>query len=158
MERYAPTLKDLAPRDFISRCMDREIKQGRGCGPQQDCIHLDLTHLGPATIMKRLPSVFEIGRNFADIEFVGGIPGFFKDATSCANIDESLGVLLVDCLPCDAQCLGHLRPAPAGAHRSLDLRVLHQVGQATKRDHGSQSLGGALRRIDLECGHVSNSS
>ena len=68
MERYAPTLKDLAPRDFISRCMDREIKQGRGCGPQQDCIHLDLTHLGPATIMKRLPSVFEIGRNFADID------------------------------------------------------------------------------------------
>ena len=46
MERYAPTLKDLAPRDFVSRCMDQEIKEGRGCGPNKDYIHLDMTHLG----------------------------------------------------------------------------------------------------------------
>ncbi len=68
MERYAPTLKDLAPRDFISRCMDQEIKEGRGCGPNKDYIHLDLTHLGAETIMKRLPSVFEIGHNFANVD------------------------------------------------------------------------------------------
>ncbi len=68
MERYAPTLKDLAPRDFISRCMDQEIKEGRGCGPKKDYIHLDLTHLGAETIMKRLPSVFEIGHNFANVD------------------------------------------------------------------------------------------
>ncbi len=68
MERYAPTLKDLAPRDFISRCMDQEIKEGRGCGPNKDYINLDMTHLGAETIMKRLPSVLEIGHNFANVD------------------------------------------------------------------------------------------
>jgi succinate dehydrogenase / fumarate reductase flavoprotein subunit len=68
MERYAPAYKDLATRDFVSRCMDREIKEGRGCGPNKDYINLDMTHLGVETIMKRLPSVFEIGHNFANVD------------------------------------------------------------------------------------------
>jgi len=68
MERYAPTLKDLAPRDFVSRSMDQEIKEGRGCGPNGDYIVLDLTHIGAETIHKRLPSVFEIGMNFANVD------------------------------------------------------------------------------------------
>jgi len=68
MERYAPTLKDLAPRDFVSRCMDQEIKEGRGCGPNKDYINLDMTHLGADTIAKRLPSVLEIGHNFANVD------------------------------------------------------------------------------------------
>ncbi len=68
MERYAPTLKDLAPRDFISRCMDQEIKEGRGCGPNKDHVLLKLDHLGAETIMKRLPSVHEIGINFANVD------------------------------------------------------------------------------------------
>jgi succinate dehydrogenase / fumarate reductase, flavoprotein subunit len=68
MERYAPTLKDLAPRDFVSRCMDQEIKEGRGCGPNKDYVVLDMTHLGADTIMKRLPSVYEIGHNFANVD------------------------------------------------------------------------------------------
>ena len=68
MERYAPTLKDLAPRDFVSRCMDQEIKEGRGCGPNKDYVVLDMTHLGAETIMKRLPSIFEIGHNFANVD------------------------------------------------------------------------------------------
>ncbi len=68
MERYAPTLKDLAPRDFVSRSMDQEIKEGRGCGPNKDYILLDMTHLGAETIRKRLPSVEEIGHNFANVD------------------------------------------------------------------------------------------
>ena len=68
MERYAPTLKDLAPRDFISRCMDQEIKEGRGCGPNKDHVLLKLSHLGAETIHKRLPSVYEIGLNFANVD------------------------------------------------------------------------------------------
>lgn len=68
MERYAPTLKDLAPRDFVSRSMDQEIKEGRGCGPNKDYVLLDMTHLGAETIMKRLPSVLEIGHNFANVD------------------------------------------------------------------------------------------
>jgi succinate dehydrogenase / fumarate reductase, flavoprotein subunit len=68
MERYSPTLKDLAPRDFVSRCMGQEIIDGRGCGPNKDYIFLDMTHLGAETIMKRLPSVLEIGHNFANVD------------------------------------------------------------------------------------------
>jgi succinate dehydrogenase / fumarate reductase flavoprotein subunit len=68
MERYAPAYKDLAPRDYVSRCMDQEIKEGRGCGPNKDYINLDMTHLGADTILKRLPSVLEIGHNFANVD------------------------------------------------------------------------------------------
>lgn len=68
MERYAPTLKDLAPRDFVSRSMDQEIKEGRGCGPKKDYVLLKLDHLGAETIHKRLPSVYEIGLNFANVD------------------------------------------------------------------------------------------
>lgn len=68
MERYAPTLKDLAPRDFVSRSMDQEIKEGRGCGEQQDHVLLKLDHLGAETIMKRLPSIREIAIKFANVD------------------------------------------------------------------------------------------
>ncbi len=68
MERYAPTLKDLAPRDFISRCMDQEIKEGRGCGPEGAYVHLKLDHLGADVISKRLPSILEIGHKFANVD------------------------------------------------------------------------------------------
>ena len=68
MERYAPTLKDLAPRDFISRCMDQEIKEGRGCGPDGAYVHLKLDHLGADVINKRLPSILEIGHKFANVD------------------------------------------------------------------------------------------
>jgi succinate dehydrogenase / fumarate reductase flavoprotein subunit len=68
MERYAPTLKDLAPRDFVSRSMDQEIKEGRGCGPEGDHVLLKLDHLGAETIMKRLPSIREIAIKFANVD------------------------------------------------------------------------------------------
>ncbi len=68
MERYAPTLKDLAPRDFISRSMDQEIQEGRGCGPDGDHVYLKLDHLGAETIMKRLPSIREIAIKFANVD------------------------------------------------------------------------------------------
>jgi succinate dehydrogenase / fumarate reductase flavoprotein subunit len=68
MERYAPTLKDLAPRDFVSRSMDQEIKEGRGCGPHKDHVLLKLDHLGAETIMKRLPSIREIAITFSNVD------------------------------------------------------------------------------------------
>jgi succinate dehydrogenase / fumarate reductase flavoprotein subunit len=68
MERYAPTLKDLAARDFVSRSMDQEIKEGRGCGPNKDYVLLKLDHLGADTIMKRLPSIREIAIKFANVD------------------------------------------------------------------------------------------
>ena len=68
MERYAPTLKDLAPRDFVSRSMDQEIKEGRGCGPHADYVLLKLDHLGADKILKRLPSIREIALKFANVD------------------------------------------------------------------------------------------
>jgi succinate dehydrogenase / fumarate reductase flavoprotein subunit len=68
MERYAPTLKDLAPRDFISRCMDQEIKEGRGAGPDGDYVLLKLDHLGAEKITKKLPSIREIAIKFANVD------------------------------------------------------------------------------------------
>ena len=68
MERYAPNAKDLASRDVVSRAMVTEINEGRGCGPNKDFVYLDITHLDPATIMKRLPGIHEIGIQFAGVD------------------------------------------------------------------------------------------
>ena len=68
MVRYAPNLKDLASRDVVSRSMDQEIKEGRGCGPHKDYVLLKLDHLGPDVIIKRLPSIREIAIKFANVD------------------------------------------------------------------------------------------
>ncbi len=68
MERYAPTMKDLASRDVVSRAMATEIKEGRGAGPNKDYILLKLDHLGPEVINKRLPGIREIAVKFANVD------------------------------------------------------------------------------------------
>ncbi|MCK6412552.1 MAG: succinate dehydrogenase flavoprotein subunit [Azonexus sp.] len=68
MERYAPNAKDLASRDVVARAMATEIKEGRGCGVNKDYVLLDITHLDPATIMKRLPGIREISIQFAGVD------------------------------------------------------------------------------------------
>ncbi len=68
MERYAPHYKDLAPRDYVSRCMTLEIREGRGVGPNKDHIHLHLNHLPPETLALRLPGISESARIFAGVD------------------------------------------------------------------------------------------
>lgn len=68
MERYAPTMKDLASRDVVSRAMATEIKEGRGAGEHADHILLKLDHLGPEVIDKRLPGIREIALKFANVD------------------------------------------------------------------------------------------
>jgi succinate dehydrogenase / fumarate reductase flavoprotein subunit len=68
MERYAPSAKDLASRDVVSRSMTVEIREGRGCGPLKDHIHLHLEHLDPAVIHQRLPGIAETARVFAGVD------------------------------------------------------------------------------------------
>ncbi len=70
MERYAPNAKDLASRDVVSRAMTTEINEGRGCGPHKDFVLLDISHLDPATIMKRLPGIREIALQFAGVDCI----------------------------------------------------------------------------------------
>jgi succinate dehydrogenase / fumarate reductase flavoprotein subunit len=68
MERYAPSVKDLAPRDMVSRSMTIEIREGRGVGPHKDHIFLDLTHLDPAVIHEKLPGIAETAKIFAGVD------------------------------------------------------------------------------------------
>ena len=68
MERYAPSAKDLASRDVVSRSMTIEIREGRGCGPNKDYIQLHLEHLDPKVIHERLPGIAETARIFAGVD------------------------------------------------------------------------------------------
>ena len=68
MERYAPTIKDLAPRDIVARSMANEVREGRGCGPNKDYVLLDLTHLEPSHIDAKLPDITEFARTYLGVE------------------------------------------------------------------------------------------
>jgi succinate dehydrogenase / fumarate reductase, flavoprotein subunit len=68
MERYAPSAKDLASRDVVSRCMALEIREGRGVGPNKDHIYLHLDHIDPAILAERLPGITETGKVFAGVD------------------------------------------------------------------------------------------
>ncbi|HST36085.1 MAG TPA: succinate dehydrogenase flavoprotein subunit [Allosphingosinicella sp.] len=68
MERYAPSAKDLASRDVVSRSMAIEIREGRGVGPHKDHIHLHLDHIDPKILAERLPGITESGKVFAGVD------------------------------------------------------------------------------------------
>jgi succinate dehydrogenase / fumarate reductase flavoprotein subunit len=68
MERYAPTVKDLAPRDMVSRAMTIEVREGRGVGPKKDHIFLHLDHLDPKVLHERLPGISETAKIFAGVD------------------------------------------------------------------------------------------
>src|SRR5262249_36637791 len=68
MERYAPTIKDLAPRDMVSRAIYQEIKEGRGAGPHGDAVYLDVRHLPREVIEEKLPDVTEFARVYLQVE------------------------------------------------------------------------------------------
>ncbi len=137
MERYAPAYKDLAPRDYVSRCMDQEIKEGRGCGPNKDYINLDMTHLGADTIMKRLPSVFEIGHNFANVDItkepipvvptihyqMGGIPTNIHGQVVTQNADNKSEVINGLYAVGECSCVSVHGANRLGTNSLLDLLV-----------------------------------
>jgi len=68
MERYAPTAKDLASRDVVSRSITNEIREGRGCGPDRDHVHLQMSHLPPEILASRLPGISETAQIFAGVD------------------------------------------------------------------------------------------
>jgi len=100
MERYAPTAKDLASRDVVSRSMTMEILEGRGVGEDGDHIYLHLNHLPPETLKERLPGILETAHIFAGVDAtkepvpvtptvhynMGGIPTDWK--TQVINTDS----------------------------------------------------------------------
>lgn len=68
MERYAPTIKDLAPRDIVARSMVKEVLEGRGAGPHKDYVYLDCTHLGAEVLETKLPDITEFARTYLGVD------------------------------------------------------------------------------------------
>ena len=154
MERYAPTLKDLAPRDFVSRSMDQEIKEGRGCGPNKDYILLDMTHLGVDAIMKRLPSVFEIGHNFANVDItkeaipvvptihyqMGGIPTNIHGQVVTQNADNQSEVVNGLYAVGECSCVSVHGANRLGTNSLLDLLVFGRAAGNHIVEHNSTTV------------------
>ena len=80
MERYAPTIKDLAPRDMVSRSMVLEVREGRGAGPNKDYVYLDLTHLPKEQIEEKLPDITEFARTYLGVDPVTELVPVFPTA------------------------------------------------------------------------------
>ena len=68
MERYAPTIKDLAPRDIVARSMVLEVLEGRGAGPNKDYVYIDVTHLGEDVLEEKLPDITEFARTYLGVD------------------------------------------------------------------------------------------
>jgi succinate dehydrogenase / fumarate reductase flavoprotein subunit len=92
MERYAPTIKDLAPRDMVARAMANEVREGRGCGPERDYVHLDLTHLPPEQIDAKLPDITEFARTYLGVEpYTDPVPVYPTAHYAMGGIPTTIG-------------------------------------------------------------------
>jgi succinate dehydrogenase / fumarate reductase flavoprotein subunit len=80
MERYAPTIKDLAPRDMVARAMVQEVREGRGAGPHKDYVYLDLTHLPAEQIEEKLPDITEFSRTYLGVDPISELVPVFPTA------------------------------------------------------------------------------
>jgi len=80
MERYAPTIKDLAPRDMVARAMVQEVREGRGAGPHKDYVYLDLTHLPAEQIEEKLPDITEFSRTYLGVDPITELVPVFPTA------------------------------------------------------------------------------
>lgn len=159
MARYAPTAKDLASRDVVSRAMTIEVREGRGCGPNKDHCHLDLSHLEPATLIERLPGIMETAEIFAGVDVtkepipvlptvhynMGGIPTNWKAqvlTTGKNNEDVIVGGLYA---AGEASCASVHGANRLGANSLLDLVVFGRqaaetIGQISKPNAPKVSL------------------
>ncbi|ROH85558.1 succinate dehydrogenase flavoprotein subunit [Pseudomethylobacillus aquaticus] len=174
MERYAPGAKDLASRDVVSRAMATEIKQGRGVGPEKDCLLLKLDHLGEELIKHKLPGIREIARNFADVDpvkdpipvvptahyMMGGIPtNLDGQVVKNAAGDVVQGFYAVG----ECACVSVHGANRLGSNSLLDLMVFgraagehmlnhvrqHPNHRPLPRDAGEQTLA-RLARLDQQ--------
>jgi len=133
MERYAPTIKDLAPRDMVSRAMANEVRDGRGCGPHKDYVLLDLTHLEPAHIDEKLPDITEFARTYLGVEpytepipvfptahyAMGGIPTTVRGEVLRNNTDVIKGLYAAG----ECACVSVHGANRLGTNSLLDINV-----------------------------------
>eukprot|EP00915_Cephaloidophora_sp_WS-2016_P000859 GHVH01001135.1.p1 GENE.GHVH01001135.1~~GHVH01001135.1.p1 ORF type:complete len:619 (+),score=83.07 GHVH01001135.1:42-1898(+) len=165
MARYAPTAKDLASRDVVSRSMTIEINEGRGVGPEADHLLLDLTHLPEATLKERLPGIIETARIFAGIDALrepipvlptvhynmGGIPTNWRAQVlkqSDAGTDEVVPGLLA---AGEAGCASVHGSNRLGANSLLDLVVF---GREAARTAGSLIMRDKKTEISPNAGDM----
>ena len=137
MERYAPSAKDLASRDVVSRSMTIEIREGRGVGPDKDHIHLHLEHLGPEIIHERLPGIAESARIFAGVDVakqpipvlptvhynMGGIPTNYHGEVVTLKDGKDLSVVPGLMAIGEAACVSVHGANRLGSNSLLDLVV-----------------------------------
>jgi succinate dehydrogenase / fumarate reductase, flavoprotein subunit len=133
MERYAPTIKDLAPRDMVSRAIYTEVRQGRGCGPNKDYVLLDLTHIPAEQLEAKLPDITEFSRTYLGIDPVtepvpiyptahyamGGIPTDIDARALCNNNDIVPGLYAAG----EAACVSVHGANRLGTNSLLDINV-----------------------------------
>jgi len=144
MERYAPSAKDLASRDVVSRAMTIEIREGRGVGKLKDHIHLHLDHLDPAVLHERLPGIAELARIFADVDIarepipivptvhynMGGIPtNFHGEVLTKKNGNEDFVVPGLMALG-EAACVSVHGANRLGSNSLIDLVVFGRAAAA----------------------------
>ena len=163
MERYAPNLKDLASRDVVSRAMTTEINEGRGCGPDKDYVLLDITHLAPETIMKRLPGIREIAIRFAGVDPIrepipvvptchyqmGGIPTNYKGQVVVPKNDDPAALVPGFYAAGECACASVHGANRLGTNSLLDLLVFGKsAGETVVEDIEGGNL--PLRPLPLD--------
>ncbi len=158
MERYAPTAKDLASRDVVSRSMTMEIREGRGVGPEKDHIYLHLDHLSPEIIHERLPGIAETAKIFAGVDVtkepipvlptvhynMGGIPtNYHGEVVTLAGNDPDAivpGLMAIG----EAACVSVHGANRLGSNSLLDLVVFGRA--AAHRAKEILTPGAAIKR------------
>lgn len=172
MERYAPSAKDLASRDVVSRSMTIEINQGRGCGKERDHILLHLEHLDRQTIRERLPGISETARVFAGVDVtcdpipvlptvhynMGGIPTNYHGEVIRLDQDDSETVVPGLLAAGEAACVSVHGANRLGSNSLLDLVVFGRAAaircgqvvrpQSAHADLPASSAEPALERFD----------
>ena len=137
MERYAPSAKDLASRDVVSRAITMEIREGRGVGPEKDHMHLKMDHLGAEVLNERLPGITETARIFAGVEpleepvpviptvhyNMGGIPCIYTGETVTVRNGEADAVVSGLMTVGEAACVSVHGANRLGSNSLLDLVV-----------------------------------
>jgi succinate dehydrogenase / fumarate reductase flavoprotein subunit len=166
MERYAPNLKDLASRDVVSRSMDQEIKEGRGCGPHKDYVLLKLDHLGSDVILKRLPSIREIAIKFANVDpikepipvvptihyMMGGVPTNIHGQVVVPKDGDSNGVVEGLYAVGECACVSVHGANRLGTNSLLDLLVFgraagNHIVESNVRARAQGAAGRCRRRV-----------
>jgi succinate dehydrogenase / fumarate reductase, flavoprotein subunit len=166
MERYAPSAKDLASRDVVSRAMTIEINEGRGCGPGRDYIELHLEHLDPALLHERLPGISETAKIFAGVDVtrqpipvvptchynMGGIPtNYVTEAVGRANggSDEIVpGLMAVG----EAGCTSVHGANRLGGNSLIDLVVFGRA--AARRTAELVTPGASQKPLPTDAGEA----